>query len=753
MIADMKSSWFRSIALILFHLLFLVVPLLFTSVNDELFEFNKMLAVYVFAILIGGCWLAQCVLRQRILWKRTPLDIPIAVFLLSQLVSTLFSIDIHTSLFGYYSRFNGGLFSVFAYIFLYYMFTIMVDRKHLKTLLSSLLVGGVLSAAYAVPEHFGHSPSCLMFTGKFDVACWVQDVKTRVFGTFGQPNWLAAYLGMLLPLAIVNSKHVETKIKLMEDETAKDIFQTLIRLGIAILFLAVLFFTGSRSGLIAVATGLLMLGAAIVYLWRAPKEEKLRKSIRSSLVQYGTMLGITMAAVIALALIIPNPIQEKVFSLIPHKQSPAATAAAPAASSAPAGGSQLEVGGSESGDIRSVVWRGALRVWARYPLFGSGVETFAYSYYKDRLVQHNLLSEWDFLYNKAHNEFLNYLATTGLFGFLSYSILLACIILFPLRTVFQIVSLKEKKWKNHADTFIHDCFVLLSLSAGVIIVSISNFFGFSTVMVSLLTFIFPAFAVIISRSYREEEETMFSAEGDALEVSGSQWVALVVTGAVVLLPALYVRRLWLADVEFAKGKQLDNFGQFETGYGSLLKATQMVPEEANFHDEFSYNLASLAVKFVKDKDATKAADFASESLKESDTTVALNKVHTNFWKTRVKVFLTLAGVDQHFYAKAEEALNTAHGLSPTDPKVVYYLAIIAQLEGKDEQYQTLLLKAIELKPNFEDARNQLAKYYEGHAEPQKALEQYEYMVKFINPNNRSAQDRIASLSAQLKLAK
>ena len=57
---------------------------------------------------------------------------------------------------------------------------------------------------------------------------------------------------------------------------------------------------------------------------------------------------------------------------------------------------------------------------SKYPLFGTGVETFAYSYNFVRPLTHNLTSEWDYVYNKAHNEYFNYLATTGFIGLISY---------------------------------------------------------------------------------------------------------------------------------------------------------------------------------------------------------------------------------------------------------------------------------------------------------------------------------------------
>ena len=52
-------------------------------------------------------------------------------------------------------------------------------------------------------------------------------------------------------------------------------------------------------------------------------------------------------------------------------------------------------------------------------LIGTGTETFAFAFYRYRPAGHNLTAN-GILYNKAHNEYLNYLATTGLFGLASY---------------------------------------------------------------------------------------------------------------------------------------------------------------------------------------------------------------------------------------------------------------------------------------------------------------------------------------------
>ncbi|MBI4067459.1 hypothetical protein HY407_03675, partial [Candidatus Gottesmanbacteria bacterium] len=91
-----------------FYLLFFLTPLLLTPFNYELFEYNKMMFTYAATIVIASSWIIKMILEKEIKIRRSPFDLPLLLFLLSQVISTVFSIDRHVSLFGYYSRFNGG---------------------------------------------------------------------------------------------------------------------------------------------------------------------------------------------------------------------------------------------------------------------------------------------------------------------------------------------------------------------------------------------------------------------------------------------------------------------------------------------------------------------------------------------------------------------------------------------------------------------------------------------------------------------
>ena len=105
-----------------YFLLFALVPLLLTPWNYELFEYNKMMAVYGLTVIILAGWVTKMLVQKEFRVRRTVLDVPIVLFVLSQLVSAAFSLDPHVSWFGYYSRFNGGMWSVFSYVILYYGF-------------------------------------------------------------------------------------------------------------------------------------------------------------------------------------------------------------------------------------------------------------------------------------------------------------------------------------------------------------------------------------------------------------------------------------------------------------------------------------------------------------------------------------------------------------------------------------------------------------------------------------------------------
>ncbi len=673
-----------------FYALLFFVPLVFFGDTSELFEFNKMWLTFALAIIIASAWGVKAVLERKILLQRTPLDIPILLFLLSQVIATIFSLDTHTSLWGYYSRFNGGLFSIIAYIFLYYAFVSNFTKDMaMKSLWVSLASGAVVTL-WGLPSHFGYDPTCLLFRGTLDVSCWTEafQPKIRIFSTLGQPNWLAAYLAILMPIALT------LQFSIFNFQfSIKSQFKNLFFLLLATLFYLAILYTGSRSGFLG-----LLAGGIVFFLFSKQKM---------------LLLKFVIFPLLVLSLLIGTPIDSYFKQLIPKPQTPNTTVVK---------GPALETGGTESGEIRKIVWRGAIDTWLHNPIIGTGVETFAFAYYKYRPATHNLTSEWDYLYNKAHNEYLNYLATTGAFGLGSY---LLIVILFLYRVI-----------RN-------DNILILGLLAAYISILVSNFLGFSVVIINIYFFLIPAFVFVLQGTIKEKSYLL-----------PSRYPLLIITPLLLatfyLLLTLY--RFWDADISYARGYNLNRAGAYQYGYLDLADAVTKRPSEPVFLDELSYNAGVLALALDTQKEATYAAMLTKETLALSDKVVLDHPNNITFWKTRIRLLNLLSNQDQKYLPLALDAAKKAETLAPTDAKVFYSLGILYGQNNQKEKAIETLIKTTELKPNYKEAYYALGLFYHDLATDKNS--------KVINPElqekaNQTMQyilDHIASNDAQAKKA-
>ena len=432
-----------------FYGLAFLVPLAFTTTTFELFEFPKMILVYFLTIFIVAAFLVKSIVVGKLNLKRTPLDFPILLYAVSYLLSTIFSIDRYTSIFGYYTRFNGGLLSLACYVALYYIFVWEVGpekqegtegkgKKKIK-FVKALLLSSLLVSIYGILQHFG-----------IDKNYWVQDVQRRVFSTLGQPNWLAAYLVMILPVSLT------LVVKNFKFQISKLLFVLLP----AVIY-AAFWFTYSRSGLLGFGAAM---GTFLIFLGK----ENLKKSWQPLL-----LVGIVWALVSILAL--TPTISEKIIVAAPFYGAPV-RAAQSAAATPPAQPQQSPPPTGSTVQIRLAVWKGALNLIKNHPLLGTGPETFAYSFLPYRPVELNQTAEWEFLYNKAHNEYLNIAACTGLLGLGAYLFLIGKFVWWNLK--------RRGQSTLRAGVF-----------AGWVGVVISNFFGFSVVTTSLLFWLYLAFSI------------------------------------------------------------------------------------------------------------------------------------------------------------------------------------------------------------------------------------------------------------------
>lgn len=634
-----------------------------------------MMFIYFCTAVIASGWLYTQIKEKQFTIKLHWMYIPFAIFLLSQVLATFFSIDVHTSIFGYYGRFNGGLFSIACYLILLFVFIQISDKKHLLQCLTFAFYTAVGVVLWGLPGKFGLDLSCLVFTGKLTNACWSDQFRPaeRMFSTLGQPNWLGAYLVIAFFIGIGLYAYKKDKIFTIPSWIVISAGQVLLFLG--------LLATRSRSSMLALAVSIVVTVILV----------GLRK--KNILVEHWKKIATVAVCFVIAILVFKTGIDriDRFISLPKQQEELKQTISSPEQSAVPA------TNVTESFDIRKIVWKGAIDLSKQYPIFGTGTETFAYAYYFTRPVEHNYTSEWDFLYNKAHNEFLNYLSTTGYVGLISYLIMILAVVAYAGIAVF-----KKRLGKQ--------TYLIIGLVTAYISISITNFFGFSISVVQLFFYLIPAvLLVLLTEEFKVKSFSV--AYGSIFEKAAKGAVLLI-----FCLWSIYLVRYYMADVYYAEADTLQRSGQYQAAFSRYENALKLRYEHV-YEDKMSSTLANLAFisSYQDDKALSTQLRHVSEYFNEK--TLVASPLNVLYWKTKAKnqYMFYQTTLDIKDLNEAIKNMNKAESLAPTDAKIPYTTALFYSLasdEAKDpEKKQELKKQAVDainrslkLKNNYEDAK-------------------------------------------------
>jgi len=702
--------------------------------TSELFEFDKMLFIYLITSFVSFFWFLKMILNKEIILKKTFLDIPIVILILTLVVSTLFSIDIHTSLFGYYGRFNGGLFSILCYLVLFYAF--VSNEIPIRGILISSLISSLLVILWGLPGKTGHDLTCLLITKKFNNLCWsretnVFDPAQRMFSTIGQPNWLGAFLTVNFFFGLY-----------FLVKNIKNIKYLFINFAYLIINFTGVLFSRSKSALGALAIGLVLY---IVYnFFLLKKSRRLFLVLVTTIVIIPVLLFKTGITTVDKYLSISN-LKSQISNFKSQISNQRQNNVKKNRAIEQPGSSPTSSDVTDSLSIRKIVWRGAYALGLRYPFFGTGPETFAYSYFFVRPQSHNLTSEWDFIYNKAHNEFLNYLATTGFIGLASY-LLFIFGFQFSILKKFSIFRKKEEKEDEK------DRLLAVSLLIAYITILITNFFGFSTTTANLFFYLIPAFLIVALNHQKSPP-----GENRGKVINTLQYISIFVMSSVMIYFLYSLTVYYLADTNYAKGVNYAkaNVNDFQKAATYFEKALSLRREHV-YEDRFSASLAYLAsiAAYQNEKELAKNLIKASDYYNQKSLISSPKNVL--YWKTRAKNEYLFYLVDQDLQKISDgiTTLNKALVFAPTDPKLYYsqavFYSILFQAEkntvekaGYAKKTLDYINRAIDEKNNFYDAYMLKGQFLKNLNETEEARKSFEEALK-INPENEEVKKELQS---------
>jgi tetratricopeptide (TPR) repeat protein len=358
-----------------------------------------------------------------------------------------------------------------------------------------------------------------------------------------------------------------------------------------------------------------------------------------------------------------------------------------------------ELGGTESGDIRKLVWSGALKIAGQNPVFGTGPETFGLTYWQARPKEANLTSEWNFLYNKVHNEWLNLAANTGIFGLGSHLLLLGW---FGAWTLKQTTRSSWLVARGSPPSAIHHPLPAALLSA-ILGVEVVNFFGFSTVTVVAYTYLFIGLAVTAGN---KEQEARNNEKQGKLSLFPVSCFLLLIAATLYLLSQISFS--FLADLSYARGRAyLENRYAFQA-LRPLEIATELVPNEPTFRSSLAEDEGLLAVSLnATGEQPDLVVKLKNESLQNFEIVARQNPYSLSFLKTASRIVYSLGVFDPTLFTRGIALSEKAMKLAPTNPSIPYTLGVMSEAMGKNDDVERFYRTALELKPDYTEAKEKL----------------------------------------------
>jgi len=196
---------------------------------------------------------------------------------------------------------------------------------------------------------------------------WVNPYN-NIIGTLGNPNFASSAMAITFIICFLNIFLTRTSL-----------YKKIINFLVLVMSFVAIINSGSRQGVIVIAVGLMFFGFALAYL----RFKKLRG-----------LIGVTSTALLLMAM----------FGLF--QMGPLAP--------------YLYKG---SIGVRMFYWEAAIQMFKSNPLVGIGVESYGdfFPLFKD--TQYPINYGYELFSNNAHNTFLHFLATCGVFVALLYTII------------------------------------------------------------------------------------------------------------------------------------------------------------------------------------------------------------------------------------------------------------------------------------------------------------------------------------------
>ncbi len=597
---------------------------------------GKNFAFRILVEVVLGLYIILAIREAKYRPKSSWLMWSVGAFVAWMAIATLLSVDPVKSFWGNFERMDGYINTI--HLFFYFIVTgaMLTAERWWEKYFQISISASVLQAFYALSQvfhWFGLSPS--------------SQSGVRADGTFGNATYLAVYMLFNFFITLLLTANVlKEKNALKRNAVLLSFYASAL-----VLQFFSLFFTETRGTILGLVGGLVV-AALYVAVFGRTKEMKLMRRI-----SFGVLGVIAIATLAFFALKDTNFV----------RTTPALSRLASIS---------LE---DKTTMSRFIIWDMALQGAKEKPLTGWGQENFNFvfnKYYNPAMYNQE---QW---FDRAHNEFLDWLIAGGVLAFLLY------VSFFALAT-WAIYRAKELSVGEQA--------ALIGVLAGY---AFNNLFVFDN-LVSLFYF-YLVLAFVHSVSKQQLPRLMFLSRpgNDRMVAVAAPVVAVMVFGGMWMLNAPGLTRAQvLIDALQSQNPRTgatytveDHLVAFERSLASGELGRQETVEQLFQFASNSVAPSTALGPDVKQKvyDLTRQAGQELQNQRRDDARLELF----------MGVFYSQFGQPQNAIAEFTNALKH----SPNKQQILFQTGVTYLQLGDTQNATTLFKKAFELEPSYNDAR-------------------------------------------------
>jgi tetratricopeptide (TPR) repeat protein len=646
----------KAIALILL-LVAGVTPILFLNKTTEFYDMPKFIFLIAATILLLGLTIFSWILKGKVIINRTPLDVPLLVFLVIVIVSTIFSATRYQAIYGDLPSIHGSAASWILYILLYFVtVSNLKDMNRIKNFLYVFYASATVVALATLLSFFG-------------VFLPLDFAKGFNFTPTGSTFSTIALLMLLLPLPLVS---------IINPNQYLPRYMAVI---LSVLFSIVIALTGSIPTYVV----LLIVFGISLYI------------SKDHLSKVGLTLFIASAAAVILTLILAympfagNKIQ------------------------------QLEAGFPKEIQLPlAISWKISASSFRDAPFFGTGPASYLFNFTSYKPTEFNLLKYWNFSFSTAHDEFLQILSTLGLLGFFTL-IAICVVVIKNSNKYISLTQFRNFKDIPHETIQFAlaisglTSIILLLIHAATLVSIVATLFILAALMMSQESIRNKTTELSMGLKAATTQNQQFDLLPVVIFIVFLVGAVTLLSRTYTIVSADYYHRLALSQAT-KNGTLTYQHLQKAESLNPTVDSYRVDMAQTNFALANTIAIQKGPTKdkpqgSLTDKDKQTIQTLLSQAINEGRASVLLNPRSSRNWEILASIYRNITGVANNALTFSLDAYGKAIQRDPMNPALRF---AVGEVYFANKNYDTAIrffTDAVNLKPDYTNAYFDLALAY------------------------------------------